>query len=146
VSADASPAPPAVRILGDDPSGLADLLARLLEGNLGSDPSRVRLLHPGVVLVAATDADVAARIELGPGVVTVSDVEPSTALADLRIRASAGDLLTLAGAPLLLGLPSPFRREGRDVLRRILTRRVRISGMVRRPLLLARFARLLSVS
>lgn len=141
-----SPVRPAVRILGDDPSGLADMLGRLLEGNLASDPSRARLLRPGVVLVAATDAEVASRIELAPGVVTVCDVDPSTALADLRIRASAADLLALAGAPLLLGLPDLFRREGRDVLRRILTRRVRISGMVRRPLLLARFARLLSVS
>jgi hypothetical protein len=137
---------PAVRVAGEEPNGLADLLARLLEGNLERDPRRLRLLRPGSVVVVAADADLAATVELAPGRATVADADPSRTIGGIRIRAAAGDLLALAGAPLLFGVPNPFRRDGRDVLRRIVTGRVRISGMLRHPLALTRFARLLSVA
>ena len=145
-----------VVFLDAEPNGLADMLGRLLEANLAADPRRVRLLHAAVVLLEASDAEVAARVELSPGQVRVANVarvsgeDPAVGgngpTSDLRIRASAGDLVALAGAPLVLGLPNPLRRPGRDILRRVATRRVRVSGMLRHPLVLSRFARLLSVS
>lgn len=145
-----------MRFLDAEPNGLADMLGRLLEANLAADPGRERLLRTATVVLQASDAEVAARLDLSPGEVRVANLslsavaEPpagSTGPApELWIRANAGDLVILAGAPLLLGVPSPFRRDGREVLRRIATRRVRVSGMLRHPLVLSRFARLLSVA
>jgi hypothetical protein len=145
-----------VRFLDAEPNGLADMLGRLLEANLAADPGRERLLHGTVVVLEASDAEVAARLELSPTEVRVANL-PRTAPGKgsagttdrppaIRIRANAGDLVILAGAPLLLGLPSPFRHDGREVLRRIASGRVRVSGMLRHPLVLSRFARLLSVA
>jgi hypothetical protein len=139
---------PLVRYADAEPNGLADLLGRLLEANVEADPARRRLLAPAVIEVDASDAAVAARVELTPDAVVVANLWTSgaAASADVRIRAGAADLLALAGAPLLAGLPSPFRRDGRDVLRRIANGSVRISGMLRHPVVVSRFARLLSVS
>jgi hypothetical protein len=139
---------PLVRYADAEPNGLADLLGRLLEANVEQDPARRRLLAPAVIEVDATDAEVAARVELARELVVVANAPSARAAAraDVRIRAGAGDLLSIVGAPLFAGLPSPFRRDGRDVLRRIANGSVRISGMLRHPVVVSRFARLLSVS
>jgi hypothetical protein len=134
-----------VRVVGDAPSGLTELLAGLLERNLEREPGRARLLRAAAIVVAATDAGVAARVELRPSTVTLGDARDREP-ADLRIRATSSDLLAIANAPLALGLPSVLHADGRAVLRMVVTGRVRISGMLRHPVLLSRFARLLSVA
>lgn len=128
-----------------DPSGLADMVGRLLEGNLSAHPRREALLRAAVVELAAPDAGVEVTVRLAPGLVEVADGTANPG-AQVRVAARAQDFLALAAAPLLLGLPNPLRREGRDVLRRIARRQVRISGMLRHPVVLSRFARLLSVA
>lgn len=134
-----------VTLVDREPNGLAEMLARLLETNLGLDPRRGRGLGPATVELAVVDADVQATVRLSPGVVEVAN-GPANPNAEVRISARAQDLLAMAAAPLLLGLPNPFRRDGRSILRRVVRRQVRIDGMLRHPVVLARFARLLSVS
>jgi hypothetical protein len=137
---------PAVVVLADaEPSGLAQMLAGLIESNLARDPERRRLLRPTTVVLDAADAGVAVTVRLSPGRVAIANGETSSG-ADVRVRATAQDLLELANAPLRFGLPDPVRPAGRAVLRGIVARRVRVSGMVRHPAALARFARLLSVA
>jgi hypothetical protein len=126
------------------PSGLAEMLAGLLEANLARDPQRVALLRPGVIEVAAVDAGVAVTIRLAPGRVEVSN--SASGRPHLRVRANGHDLLAMSAAPLRLGFPDPLRREGRAVLRLVAGRRVRVSGMLRHALVLSRFARLLSAA
>lgn len=133
-----------VRLADPTPNGLAEMLARLLQTNLEARPRRAWLLRPAVVEVAAVDADVEATVRLTPGSVEVANGAANPG-AQVRIRARSQDLLALAAMPLLVGLPNPFRREGRSVLRRLARGQVRIDGMLRHPLVLARFARLLSV-
>jgi hypothetical protein len=134
-----------VVLAGRDPSGLAHLLASLLEANLDRDPRRVRLVRPAVVELDAADAGVVVTVRLRRGRVEVAD-GPANPGAHLRIRGGSHDLLALSSAPLLLGFPSPFRRSGRQVLGQVAGRRVRIAGMLRHPVALSRFARLLSVA
>lgn len=137
--------PGAVVVLADDrPNGLATMLARLIESNLTHDPGRARLLRPAVVEIEAIDAGVAATVRTAAGRVEVASGRANPA-ADLSIRASSGDLLDLTAAPLWLGLPNPASRTGREVLRGVFARRVRIRGMFGHPLVLSRVARLLSV-
>lgn len=133
-----------VRLADPTPNGLAEMLARLLETNLESHPRRAWLLRPAVVELAVVDADVEATVRLAPRSVEVANGAANPA-PHVRIRARSQDLLAMAGMPLLLGLPNPFRRDGRSVLRRLGRGQVRIDGMLRHPFVLARFARLLSV-
>lgn len=134
-----------VRFADADPNGLADLVGRLIQTNLEVDPARGRLLRDTIVELLASDAEVQATIRLAADGVTVSN-GPTNPRSHLRIVADAYDLVELAGAPLLFGLPSVFHADGRSVLRRIATRHVRVSGMFRHPIRLSRFTRLLSVT
>lgn len=139
------PGAPAVVVLADaEPSGLARMLAGLIESNLARDPERGRLLRPTTVVIDAADAGVAVTVRLSPGRVAIAN--GAAGRADIRIRAAAHDLLALANAPLRLGLPDPLRPRGRAMLRDVLAGRVRISGMLAHSAALARFARLLSVA
>jgi hypothetical protein len=133
-----------VELADAEPNGLASMLGALLEANLERDPDRAGVIGTSVVELHALDAGVVATVRTGPGRIEVAN-GPAPSAADLAIRASSRDLLDLAAAPLLLGLPDPRSARGRAVLREIAARRVRVSGMLRHPVRLSRFARLLSV-
>ena len=132
-----------VQLDGDDPSGLAELIAGLLEQNLAREPVRVARLRPSLVALVAPDAGVAATVRLAPGGVRVAD--GVAADAHLRVVADADRLLALAAAPLRAGLPDPLHPDGRAALADVVTGRVRVHGLLRHPIRLARFTSLLSV-
>ena len=99
-----------VELEGSEPSGLAELVAGLLEQHLAREPERAAHLRPSVVVLEAPDADVAVTVRLSPGSVSVSDgVAPE---AHLRVVAPSDRLLALAAAPLRAGLPDPLHRDG----------------------------------
>jgi hypothetical protein len=129
-----------------EPNGLADLLGRLLEGNLAKDPSRARLLAPSTVEIRAVDADVAVVLELSPRAIVIRREAATAPKSDLAIEATSADLLSLTAAPLALGLPDPRTPSGREILAKIARGHIRIRGLIRRPVLATRFARLLSVA
>lgn len=132
-----------VVLLDARPTGLAELLAGLLESNLARHPQRAALLRPAVIEVSAADAGVVVTVRVRRGRIEISG-DARTARPDLRIRADGRDLLALSDVPLRLGFPDALHPGGRAVLRRIVGRHVRISGMFRHPAVLSRFARLLS--
>jgi hypothetical protein len=134
---------PEVVLADAEPNGLARMLAGLLEANLDRRPERAALLRAAVVEVDAADAGVAVTVRLDDERVRVSN-GPATPRPDVRVRASGHDLLALSAAPLRFGFPDPFRPEGRAVLGSIASRQVRVSGMLRHPVVLSRFSRLLS--
>jgi hypothetical protein len=133
-----------VVLVDREPSGLATMLAGLIEQNLERDPSRRRLLHPVLVTITAPDAGVSVTLRIEPERVEVADGADPT--AELAIRADSSCLLALTAAPLRFGLPDPLRPAGRAVLRDVLARRVRIRGMLVHPRVLARVSSLLSVA
>jgi hypothetical protein len=100
-------------------------------------------VRPSLVVLAAPDAGVAVTVRLAPGSVRVADgVAPD---AHLRVVADADRLLALAAVPLRAGLPDLLHREGRATIADLVTGRVRVHGLVRHPVRLARFTSLLSV-
>ena len=133
-----------VAFADDYPNGLATLLAGLLDSNLTRHPGRSRLLRPGVIEVEATDVGVAATMRLGEGRVEIANGRANPG-AQLSVLAPSGDLLDLAASPLWAGFPAPASRDGRRLLVRVASRRIRIRGLLRHPLLVSRLARLLSV-
>jgi hypothetical protein len=141
-----------VRFADAEPNGLADLVGRLIQTNLETEPDRRRLLRDTIVLLTASDAAIEATVTLSTAGVDVANGRAKGLAkgvggrrAHLVIAADAYDLIELAGAPLRFGFPDVMRPQGRSVIRRIATRRVRVSGMLRHPIRLSRFTRLLSV-
>lgn len=133
-----------VSVTGEEPSGLASMLAELIRANLRTDPGRAALLRPSVVVLDAPDAEVTVFLRIARDGVRVGDGDVPD--AHVRIRANAERLLDLTNVPLRLGFPDIGRPEGRAVVRDLLARRLRIWGLLRHPLRLARVTRLLSVA
>jgi hypothetical protein len=134
-----------VRFADAEPNGLADLVGRLIDANLQEHPDRRRLLGPAVVELSASDADMHATLEVTRDGVLISNGR-SNGRSHLRVWADAYDLVEFAGAPLRLGLPDVFDAGGRAAIGRVLRGHVRVSGMLRHPVRLSRFNRLLSVA
>jgi hypothetical protein len=128
----------------DEPSGLATMVGGLIDQNLERDPTRRRLLRPSMATITVPDAGVAITVLTSSGGVEVRDgADPSPHVA---ITADSDRLLGLTSAPLRFGLPDPFDPRGRAVLRDVLSRRIRIRGILRHPRRLARLSALLSVA
>jgi hypothetical protein len=125
-----------------EPNGLASMLGTLIEQNLARDPGRRRLLRPAVVALTSTDADVGVTLRIdGTGVEVANGTD---ARPHLEVRTDSHRLLDLAGVPLRLGLPDPLTAPGRQVMRALLTGRLRVRGLLRHPVRLMRLNRLLS--
>jgi hypothetical protein len=133
-----------VSVVGPEPSGLAVMVAELIEQNLARDRARRRLLRPSVAVLDAPDAEVTVFLRIDPDEVRVGDGQVPD--AHLRIQADSRRLLDLTTAPLRFGLPDVGAPEGRAIVRDLLTRRLRIRGLLRHPLRLARLTQLLSVA
>ena len=133
-----------VTVSGEEPSGLASMLAELIRANLSTDPGRAALLRPSVVVLDAPDAEVTVFLRIAPDGVRVGDGEVPD--AHLRIRADAARLLDLTNVPLRFGFPDVGRQEGRAVVGDLLARHLRIRGLLRHPVRLTRVTRLLSVA
>jgi hypothetical protein len=121
--------------------GLAELVIGLLRQNVERDPPRSRLLRGGTVVIGATDADAAVRVELVPEL----RWEAGWPLeAPVEVRAPSVDLMALAAVPLRLGLPDVLSRDGRAIVGGILRGTVRVRGLVRHPATVRRLTMLLS--
>ena len=133
-----------VTVVGPEPSGLASMVAELIEQNLARDPERRRLLRRSVAVLDAPDAEVTVFLRIDPEGVRVGDGDVPD--AHVRIRADSGRLLYLTTAPLRLGLPDPLAPEGRAIVRDLFAGRLRIRGLLSHPFRLARLTKLLSVA
>ena len=133
-----------VTVVGPEPSGLASMVAELIEQNLARDPGRRGLLRPSVAVLDASDADVTVFLRITPEDVRVGDGNVPD--AHLSIRARSGRLLDLTTTPLRFGLPDVLSREGRATVGDLLGRRLHIRGLLRHPMRLARLTKLLSVA
>ena len=133
----------------DEHAGFRALVEGLLEANLVRDPRRSFLItRREAVALLATDAGLAVTIQLlpgaahGPGTVLVHDGEDPW--AEVVVHAASVGLLELAATPLRLGLPDVLHPHGREVVRDLLVRRIRVQGLVRHLWTVRRISRLLS--
>ncbi len=130
--------------LDPEPPGLASMLGGIIEGNLRDHPDRERLLTPTAVY-AFDVPDVQVRVSLRLTAERVQLKEGIVGHPHVVIRTDSDNLLGLSIVPLRFGLPDPATEAGRAVMGDLLRRRLRIKGLVRHPLRLARLNKLLSV-
>jgi hypothetical protein len=132
-----------------DAAGLRELVEGLVEANLARVPGRAhRITHREAASLVATDADAAITIQMlpgalhAPGSVLVHDGEDPW--AEIVVRTDSVGLLELAATPLRFGLPDVLTPEGRNVVGRIVHRRIRVRGLVRHLGTVRRLSMLLS--
>ena len=131
---------------GAEDIGLAAMLADLIRQNLeqnprkGTDFSRLSAAIAMVVL----DAEVAITLEFSRGSLVIhGGIHGSP---QLRILADAETLLALPRVRIVAGLPHLFGPDGRGLRNGLLSGAVKINGMLRHPVTLVRFTRLMSVN
>lgn len=119
-----------------DHAGLRDLVEGLVEANLARAPERaLRITHREAASLVATDADLAITVQMlpgafhAPGSVLIHDGEDPW--AEIVVRAESRGLLELAATPLRFGLPDVLTADGREVVRQLFTRAIRVHGLVR---------------
>ena len=136
----------------DDPAAgraFRELVQALIDANLEREPRRaLRLSKREAASLVATDAHVAVTIQIlpgahrAPGTVLVHDGRDPW--AEIVVRAESLGLLELAATPLRFDLPDVTTTDGRDVVRQLLRRRIRVHGMLRHLGTVRRLSMLLS--
>jgi hypothetical protein len=130
--------------LDPEPSGLASMLGGIIEGNLRDHPERERLLtRPTVYAFDVPDVEVRVSLRLSPERIQLQ--EGIVGRPHLVIRTESDVLLGLSIVSLRFGFPDPATESGRAVVSDLLRGRLRIEGLIRHPLRLARLNKLLSV-
>jgi len=133
-----------VRYPDAEPSGLAQMLGGLIEGNLQAHPEREALVaRPAHFGIRARDAAVDVSFRSSPGEVTVRN--GIVGRPNLLIETDSDTLIGLSAVPLRFGLPDAMTKDGREVNRKLFRGELKVRGLLRHPGKLGRLNRLLSV-
>jgi hypothetical protein len=133
--------PPRVKLGHQAPNGIAAGLIALVERGATKRPRIARELR-GRVEIRFAEEYAPVRVHFDDDQVLVEDGNGKRWSSDLVIEGSLPDVIQLATAPLVGGLPRPTDRRGRAALASVAARRVRIDGS---PLLARRVMKLLEV-
>jgi hypothetical protein len=133
--------PPTVKLGHQAPNGVAAGLMALVERGAAKRPRVARELRGRVEIRFAEDY-APVRMAFDDVEVLVEDGNGRRWSSDLVIEGSLPDVIQLATAPLVGGLPKPTDKRGRAALANVAARRVRIEGS---PLLARRVMKLLEV-
>ncbi len=135
--------PPKVKLGRMAPNGIAPSLYGLVEHGAKRRPGVARALR-GKVEIRFSEGFAPVRMEFGGDGVVVEDADGSKKgwKPDLLIQGALPDIVQLAAAPLVGGVPKPTDARGRAALARVASRKVRIEGS---PLLARRLLKLLEI-
>jgi hypothetical protein len=135
------PDPHRVKLGHQAPNGIAAGLLALVERGASKRPRIAREMRGRVEIRFAEDY-APVRLDFQHDHVLVEDGNGKRWNRDLLIEGSLPDVVQLATAPLVGGLPKPTDRRGRAALATVAARRVRIEGS---PMLARRVMKLLEV-
>ena len=133
--------PPSVKLGHQAPNGVSAGLLALVERGAARRPRVARELR-GRVEIRFDEDYAPVRLDFADGEVLVEDGNGRRWSSDLVIEGALPDVIQLATAPLVGGLPKPTDKRGRAALANVAVRRVRIEGS---PLLARRVMKLLEV-
>jgi SCP-2 sterol transfer family len=132
---------------GEEASAFAQVLGGLIEANVAARPERRRDFESlkARVGIVVTDIDEAVTLDFQGGHLVVrGGLEPG---CDVTIRADADTVMQLSNVPVgFAGMPNYLAPAGRDVVRRMLGRQLRIGGVLGNLTTLNQVTRLFSVA
>jgi hypothetical protein len=134
---------PRVKLGYVDPNGISPSLYVLIERGAGRRP-RILTGMRGSVELRFNEKFTPVRIDFSDGQVLVEDAreDDDRGRPDLVIQGSLPDIVQLAAAPLVGGVPKVTDKRGRAAIARMAGRRVKIEGS---PLLARRLLKLLEI-
>jgi hypothetical protein len=134
-----------VEFFDPEPNGLAAMVGGIIAGNLAAHPERETLLSKRATFaINASDVGVAVSVRLLPGTVTIRN--GVIGKPNVVIESDSETLVGLSNVPLAFGLPNVRTKEGRDLIRKLLRRQLRVKGLFAHPAKLARLNGLLASS
>jgi hypothetical protein len=134
--------PPSVRLGHVAPNGISASMYGLVDRGVTKRPALARALR-GNVEIRLKEEFAPIRITFGPEEVRVEDgTTGADYRSDLVIQGSLPDVVQLAAAPLVGGVPKLTHRRGRSAWASLAGGRVRLTGS---PLLARRLLRLLEI-
>ena len=130
---------------GIDEGGLPVMIADIIKGNLDAKPQRQNDFNAlnGNIYMQAEDADVDMTMVFEKGKLTVHSGKVGN--PKISISTDSETLLDLANIDVKFGLPYYFDKVGLGVIKKILTRKLKIKGLLIHSIMLTRFTKLMSV-
>lgn len=125
--------------------GMATMIADIIKGNLQEKPQREKDFNAlsGNIYMHAEDAEVDMTLVFKKGSLAVHNGKVGK--PKISIVTDSTTLLDLANIDVKLGLPYYFDAAGLGVISKIVTRKLKIKGLVTHPIKLTRFTKLMSV-
>ena len=132
-------------IVSPEAPGLGHMLADLIRGNIAAHPDRTALLDNarGRVNITAVDADVDVGLLFTGRELSIGSAVPKP---DIAITCDAETLMSLSSVPLRMGRPDVLTPEGRAVVAKLMTGKLKVRGLVAHPKLMTQLQKLISVA
>ena len=130
---------------GVDDAGLAVMMADIIKGNLKNNPQREADFNAlkGNIYIKAVDSDVDMTMAFNKGSLTVH--AGNVGNPKIGISTDSLTLLDLANIKIMFGVPFYFDKTGLSVVMKLLTLKLKIKGLMKHPIMLTRFTKLMSV-
>ena len=130
---------------GAEEAGMAVMLADMIKTNLENQPEREKDFNAlkGNVYIQAEDADVDMTMAFDKGNLTVYSGKVGDPI--ISIATDSASLLELANISIKMGLPYYFDEAGREVIKKLLKRELRIKGLLTHTIALTRLTKVMSV-
>jgi hypothetical protein len=130
---------------GVDDAGLAVMMADIIKGNLKDKPQRETDFNAlnGNIYIQAKDSEVDMTMAFNNGSLTVHNGNVGN--PKIGISTDSLTLLDLANIKIMFGVPFYFDKTGLSIIIKLLTLKLKIKGLIKHPIMLTRFTKLMSV-
>ena len=130
---------------GAEEAGMAAMLAEMIGTNLKNKPERVKDFNKlnGTIWITADDADVDMTMVFEAGKLTVHAGKVGTPI--LAISTDSSTLMDLANINIKFGMPYYFDETGRMVIKKLMSRELKIKGLFTHTMALTHMTKIMSV-
>jgi len=131
--------------LGAVEAGLPVMIADIIKGNLAIKPQKQNDFNVlnGNIYIMATDAGIDMTMAFEKGNLTVHSGKVGN--HKISISADSATLLDLANVDFKFGLPYLFDDVGKGIVKKFLNSQLKLEGLLTHPVMLTKFAKLMSV-
>ena len=126
-------------------AGLPVMIADIIKGNLSIKPQKQNDFNAlnGNIYMLASDVGIGMTMAFEKGKLTVHSGKVGN--PKISISADSATLLDLANIDVKFGLPYLFDQVGKGVTKKFLNSQLKLEGLITHPVMLIRFAKLMSV-
>jgi hypothetical protein len=127
-------------------NGLAVMLADLMRQNMEQHPEKERCFNwmKGSVAITAPDAEVSMTMFFNRGSCVIFN--GVVGKPDLHVQADSELVLNLSNVPVRFGLPNLADPAGQNLIKRLLSRDLKVDGLAFHPILLTLLQNVISVA